>query len=117
MNVFIGKGGRRVGSRILVTRSPRPYWEERRWSSQGDSYTGDFQTRYGTWPGCAQVSPSGRLDLFIHDPPDELWEHKHGACFMKRNNGWYFVHSSTPMQDLSAAIIAVETILNEAYEK
>ena len=109
-------GLRHAGSRTLVKRIPRPYWEERGWIKDGHFYDGDFQTRYGSWPGSADVSPSGRVVLYIHHPPIQLWRHKHWPCFFRRKGGWYFVHSSTPMRDLSAGIIAVETIINEAYE-
>lgn len=115
-NVAHSSGLRRAGPKILVERIPRAYWEERGWTNQGDCYDGDFQTRFGKWPGCAAVSPSGRVEIYIHYPPTVLRHHPHWLCFFKRKGGWYFVHSTDPMEDVSAAIIAVEKIINEAYE-
>lgn len=103
-------------SRIVVQRIPRPYWEENGWTRQDGSYTGKYITRYGQWHGSIIVSPSKRIEVFIHDPPTALEKHPHWACFNKRNGGWYFIHPTEPIKDISAAILNVEKTICEAYE-
>lgn len=107
---------RRSGPRIIVNRVPRPYWEERGWRREGGVYQGLYQTRYGNWHGHITVSPSSRVEVFIHSPPVVLQHHPHWQCFNKRNDGWYFVHPATPVADVSAGIINLEKTINEAYE-
>ena len=100
----------------LVKRTPRPYWDEHGWRREGGKYSGLYQTRFGNWAGYATVSPSGRVEVFIQHPPAVLEQHPHWQCFNKRHNGWYFVHSTSPISDVSAGIINVEKTITEAYE-
>ena len=103
-----------VGGPILVQRDSRPYWQQREWVAHGWEYYGYYRTRWGSWQGKAKTSPSNRIDLFIHDPPDFLESHPHWACFRSRFGGWYFIHANEPITDLSSGILAVENILREA---
>jgi len=102
-------------SRILVQRVPRPYWEERGWRRAGRRYDGSYQTAFGSWRGYVTESPSGRVEVFILNPPHVLQNHPHWPCFNKRADGWYFIHPVTPIADVSAGIINVEKTINEAY--
>ena len=106
----------RARRRILVNRIPRPYWEESSWRKQGDNYEGDYRTRLGRWSGAITVSPSGRVEVYIHNPPAILKRHPHWKCFFPRKDGWYFVHSPDEIKDVSAAIISIERTITEAYE-
>ena len=107
---------RPTGSRILVQRNPQPYWQENGWRKQDGVYSGDFQTRFGRWPGSITVSPGRRIDVLILNPPATLENHPHWPCFRKRDGGWYFIHPVEPVKDVSAAIISVEKTINESYE-
>jgi hypothetical protein len=100
---------------IRVQRELRAYWTERGWIRKGADYTGQFQTRYGSWQGCIRESPSGRVETFIYNPPAQLRRHCHWPCFRDRGNFWYFVHPVLEVPDVSAAIIAIEQTLNEAF--
>ena len=113
----IQTSGKRRGRRsTVVKRIPRPYWEEHGWQHQGGTYQGLYQTRFGSWSGYATVSPSGRVEVFIHNPPAVLELHPHWPCFNQRNDGWYFVHPNKRIADVSSAIINVEKTITEAYE-
>jgi hypothetical protein len=101
--------------RIVVEREPRSYWEERGWRRNGRTYKGMFQTAFGNWQGCVTESPSGRVEVFIFNPPAALRNHPHWQCFNQRSDGSYFVHPTTPIPDVSAGIISVEKTINEAY--
>jgi hypothetical protein len=102
---------------MLVQRDQRPYWEQRGWTSQGGEYLGYFRTRFGSWKGKAEASPSGRIDLFIQDPPDALKGHSHWVCFRSRLGGWFFIHTNEPIEDLSSGILTIEKILTEAHSQ
>jgi hypothetical protein len=106
----------RSGSRIVVNRIPHPYWEERGWRREGRAYTGTYQTLFGSWHGYVTVSPSGRVEVFIHNPPSVLERHPHWPCFNQRSDGWFFVHPVTRVADVSAGILAVEKTIAESYE-
>jgi hypothetical protein len=103
-------------SRLLVQRAPTPYWKERGWQQRGSDFAGSFQSRYGTWPGYITVSPSGRIEVFISNPPSVLEKHPHWPCFRARENGWYFIHATKPVPDVSAGILSTERTLNEAFQ-
>jgi hypothetical protein len=75
-----------------------------------------YQTRFGNWSGYVMLSPGGRVEVFIHNPPAVLERHPHWPCFNKRSDGWYFIHPIRPIADVSAGIINVEKIITEAYE-
>jgi len=107
---------RPAGSRILVQRNPRPYWEENGWRKQEGVYTGEFITRFGRWHGSITVAPSRRIDVYIWNPPAALEKHPHWPCFRKRDDGWFFIHPVAPVTDVSAAILSVEKTINESYE-
>jgi hypothetical protein len=106
---------KRPGSRVVVNRIPIPYWKERGWKKEGGSYQGNFQTPFGQWPGYVTVSPSQRVEVFIHNPPTVLKRHSHWQCFNKRDGGWYFVHPVVRIADVSAGILGVEKTIAEAY--
>jgi hypothetical protein len=106
----------RSGSRTVVKRSPRAYWEERGWRRNGRIFEGDYQTAHGSWHGCVSESPGGRVEVFIHNPPPVLERHPHWQCFNKRNDGWFFVHPVTRVADVSAGILGLEKTITEAYE-
>jgi len=110
------QGVRRGQRSVLVNRVPRPYWEERGWQKVGGKYEGMYQTRFGHWFGYVTVSPSGRVEVFIRNPPACLEKHPHWACFNKRLDGWYFIHPIKSIADVSAGIINVEKTITEAYE-
>src|SRR6266850_144666 len=94
---------------IPVIRHPLPYWVERGWVRDGQVYTGDYQTDFGTWSGWITASAGGRVDTYIAHPPSALERHPHWPCFRKREHGWFFIHPIQDVSDVSAAILAVET--------
>lgn len=109
-----GSGSRRSPA-VVVKRDPRSYWEEHGWRHENGTYTGNFQTKFGNWRGQVSVSPGGRVEVFIHNPPEALKRHSHWQCFRPHNDGWFFVHPNSPVADVSAGIISVEKTISEAY--
>lgn len=113
LNSSTPAGGNR--QRIFVTRTPRPYWEESGWRRDSGNYIGEYRTLFGKWNGYVSVSPSGRVDVYIYEPPAALQRHPHWTCFNPFKEGWYLVHPTAPVKDVSAGIISVEKTINEAY--
>lgn len=110
---FVDPSNTRI--RTVVQRAQTPYWKERGWQQQGSDFTGRFQTQFGSWPGYIKISPSGRIEVFIANPPSKLESHPHWPCFRARENGWYFIHATTPVRDASAGILSTEKTLTEAF--
>jgi hypothetical protein len=107
---------RSAGPRIVVKRNPQPYWQETGWRRQRGNYTGEFHTRHGQWSGLVKVSPGGRIEVYILNPPAALENHPHWDCFNKRDGGWFFIHPTHSINDVSAAILNVEKTITESYE-
>ena len=101
----------------MVQRAQTPYWKERGWRQNNGGYQGHFQTPFGSWPGYATVSPGGRVEMFISNPPEALHKHPHWPCFRARSDGWFFIHPVTRVPDVSAGLLGVEKTIQEAYEK
>jgi hypothetical protein len=101
----------------VVERTELPYWQQRGWKKTHGRYSGYFRTKYGSFLGKATMSPSGRIEMFIKDPPECLSNHSHWPCFMLRERGWYFIHNNRAGHfDLSSGLLDVENILTEAYQ-
>lgn len=101
----------------VVERTELPYWQQRGWKKIRNKYSGYFRTKYGSFEGKATVSASGRMEMFIKEPPDCLSKHSHWPCFMLRERGWYFIHNNRAGHfDLSSGLLDVENILTEAYQ-
>jgi len=101
----------------VVERAELPYWQQRGWKKTHGRYYGYFRTKYGSFSGKATVSASGRMEMFIKDPPECLSKHSHWPCFMLRERGWYFIHNNRAGYfDLSSGLLDVENILTEAYQ-
>ncbi|MDD5697834.1 MAG: hypothetical protein PHH77_04380 [Victivallaceae bacterium] len=104
-----------TGSNV-VRRAETPYWEQRGWKKILGKYHGYYRTKYGSFRGEADVSSSGRIELFIFSPPDCLRKHSHWPCFMKRPNGKFFIHNNkNGIFDLSSGIMDVERIITESF--
>src|SRR5262245_33046195 len=76
----------------VIRRAERPYWQERGWVRQGNRYTGNYQTRYGSFKGTIDQMGTNSFQFFIFDPPPEMKRHSHWACFQARGGNGYQVH-------------------------
>ena len=95
------------------------YWQKKGWiKTKINVYQGEFSGGGYNLRGRAEQSPSGRLDLFMFNPPEKLLKkHPHGKCFWFKKDGWYFIHSNNEKYfDLSSAIIQIEKLLEEVGE-
>lgn len=113
---FIGQVLRGPAPKITIRRSEVPYWQERGWRQQGNTYRGTYKTPYGSFIGAIQQVRPGNFRLHIFDPPPELKTHGHWTCFQDLGNGNYRIHMSQMPRDLSSGILTVERLLSEAFE-
>ena len=104
------------GPAIPVQRRQIPYWQERGWSRQGDTYTGNYQTQYAAFWGHIQEHRGGHIDFLLYNPSAEIKRHSHWTCFQHRGNDWYLVHMGRQPKDVSSGILTIERLITEAYE-
>ncbi len=101
---------------ITVERRIRPYWEERGWTRQGNTYSGNYQTRYGAFQGWIEQDRSGRIHFYLRAPSDAIRSHGHWTCFQHRNDDWFLIHMGREAKDVSSGIMIIEQLIREAYE-
>ncbi len=75
-----------------VQRRELPYWQERGWTRDGNTDTGEYQTAYGSFRGEIEERGSNNFRFYFFDPPDALRSSSHWACFQPRGYGRYLVH-------------------------
>lgn len=115
-----------AGPARIVERDQRPLHQQKGWKEvkafgfllgNKTEYRGYYRTKLGAYKGKAYVTPSGRVEFYIENPPMyALRIHKRGPCFMKQpfDGNWFLVHKHNTYCDLGSGIITIETILYEA---
>jgi hypothetical protein len=96
---------------IQVRRRELPYWRERGWTLKGNAYEGSYQTPYGAFLGFIEDCGGGYFRFFIFDPPQEVLQGSHSACFRNIKEGWYDVHMAERPQDASSGIMTIERLM------
>ena len=112
---FVSRAVRNVGSTVSVQRRELPYWQERGWTRNGNTYTGAYQTRYSVFSGEIRQHSATDIDFFLFEPSDEIRACSHWPCFQHRGNGWYLVHMGRRPRDVSSGIMAIERLITDAY--
>lgn len=100
----------------IVQRREIPYWQERKWRRSGNTYSGTYQTRYGSFLGLIEDRGSGDLRFYLSDPPDHVRRSSHWACFQPRREKGFQVHMSTRPNDVSSGILTIERLVADAFE-
>jgi len=113
----ITKTYKRKIARVTNEITEKAYWQKNSWEKQNNEYRGYFKTKYGKWRGLIREVFAGEYVVYIHMPPSILEQSDHWECFMSKGNGLYFVHFSQKPKDVSSAIMAVEKVITEAFEK
>jgi hypothetical protein len=103
------------GPSVPIERRQIPYWQERGWNRNGNTYTGSYQTRYGAFWGEITQHSGNDIDFFLYQPSDEIRSCGHWACFQHRGNEWYLVHMGRRPRDVSSGIMVIERLITEAY--
>jgi hypothetical protein len=105
------------GPTVQVERRVLPYWQERGWSHNGNTYMGRYQTQHGAFLGEIVQHSGNRIEFFLHEPSEQIQRHSHWACFQHRGNRWYLVHMGRRPADVSSGIITIERLITEAYKR
>lgn len=105
------------GPTVQVERRVLPYWQERGWTRNGNTYTGRYQTQFASFLGQAVHHGGNHIDFYLYQPSEAIQEHSHWACFQQHGNGWYRVHMGRRPADVSSGILTIERLITEAYER
>lgn len=100
----------------VVQRQQIPYWQQRGWRRSGDTYSGTYQTRHGSFIGIVEDRGFGDIRFYLSDPPDQVRRSCHWACFQPRRSKGYQVHMSTRPADISSGILTIERLVTDAFE-
>jgi hypothetical protein len=103
-------------SPVIVKRTILPLWVIRRWKRHENVFEGYYRTPYGSFEGKIVRRHKGSFDYFLTDPPECLWAHPHGRCFIHVAGNTYRVHFQTQGDHVDAGILAIEHTLAEAHE-
>ncbi len=101
---------------VHVERRQIPYWRQRGWVRQGNSYRGNYQTGFAAFMGSVTEHAGPHFDFFLYRPSAQIRNHSHWTCFVDRGGGWYQVHMSRQPTDVGSGILAIEHLISEAYE-
>ena len=101
---------------VTVQRRQIAYWQERGWTRQGNTYTGNYQTSYAAFHGQISEHWGGHIDFLVYNPSEEIRRHSHWTCFQDRGNEWYLVHMGKQPKDVGSGIMTIERLITEAYE-
>lgn len=100
-----------------VRRIATPYWRQRGWQKTSGGYKGYYRTPYSSYEGEIRQPYLGRYQLFITNPPKKLKKHRKWICFTHKGGGRYQIHLHTQPRDVDSAILLVERMIREAFEK
>src|SRR5262245_59090189 len=95
------------------------YLKSWRWDRTATTAEGRFRTPYYAPKGRIKRYHDGTFDLFIYDPPQELWSHPRRGCFIPTHEkGEYQVNFAVPKTSLTfdACIMEVERTLVQACQ-
>lgn len=101
---------------IEIQRNSVPLHQERGWRQKGDELVGYFRTRRTAVRGRIAKPFSRSPEFFVIDPPSELLNGEHSACFSKRRKGVYAIHFNDKPVDVTAGIMSVENTIQEAFQ-
>ena len=113
------EGAQRTWLRPGVTHIRRrqlPYWQERGWHRAGDTYTGTYQTAYGSFLGRIEDRGYDQFRFYIVAPPPALQRSPHWTCFTPDGSKGYQVHMARRPKDVSSGILTIERLITEAFQ-
>ena len=108
-----------IGRHSRGTRERREisYWQERRWTRDNNTYSGNFQTPYAAFQGWIEEEQSGHINFYLQNPSAEIRRHSHWSCFQHRGDEWYLIHMARQPKDVSSGIMTIEKLIREAYQR
>lgn len=105
-----------VEVRKIVRPNPLPYHLERGWKKVGRTYQGYYRCRLGAFRGEIEERFNGTLKFFIFDPPPQVFNGSHKACFTPNGGNRYHVHFGVNTENLDSGIMAIERVLYQSLK-
>lgn len=102
---------------VPVERRQISYWQERRWTRDNNTYSGNYQTPYVAFQGWIEEEQSGHINFYLQHPSAEIRRHSHWSCFQHRGDEWYLIHMARQPKDVSSGIMTIEKLIREAYQR
>ncbi len=105
---------------VTVTPPERGAWDERGWTRTinggREIYEGYYTVATRRFRGRIEVRGNrGRnVTVYIYNPPREIKNHPHGACFQLVGDDWFMLHWARPARNVDDAILYMERVLDEA---
>jgi hypothetical protein len=113
-----------IGPSPDVEAPPRSVWDEKRWDSQTREgrriLSGSYRVRdqhRGRWReflGQVVEHEGQGIAAYIADPPPEIRQHPHGACFQLIQPPWFRLHWNRAPRSVDDALLYMERMLDEA---
>ena len=100
-----------IDVRKVVRPSSLPYHLESGWRKDGRTYQGYYRCRLGAFKGEIEERFNGDYKFFIFDPPQQILNGSHKACFTNNGGNRYHVHFGVNSENLEGGIMAVERLL------
>jgi hypothetical protein len=100
----------------VVARRQVPYWQERGWKREANTYSGKYITPYGAYTGWVTARSPQDIEFYIQHPPACILNSSHAACFLPRGEAeWFFVHMSIRPKDVSSGINTIERLIGDCF--
>ncbi len=100
-----------IDVRKVVRPNPLPYHLESGWRKDDRTYQGYYRCRLGAFRGEVEESYNGDYKFYILDPPQQILNGSHKACFTNNGGNRYHVHFGVNSENLDGGIMAVERLL------
>lgn len=97
--------------------SPLPYHLEKGWGKRGRAYHGYYRCRLGAFRGEIEERFNGEYKFYIFDPPQQVLNGFHKACFTNNGGNRYHVHFAVNAENLDSGIMAMERVLYESLNR
>jgi hypothetical protein len=98
---------------VEIRRNTIPFYEERGWRLDGDVLKGHYRTKKRSVAGAIENPFTKGSKYYIVNPPKQLLQGPHGACFTKMRDNEYSVHFSTRPKDVNTGIRTIEHLILE----
>ena len=101
----------RITHRRRIEPDARELYRILGWRGWGNVLAGRYRSSQMSFSGEARKE-DGRWEFYILNPPDQVFDSQHGACYLERGAGWYWVHFVN-RHDIDSGIAAIERHLAE----
>jgi hypothetical protein len=108
---------------VQIRPPRRGAWDERGWTIRLDRskelYEGHYQVGSRRFYGRVEKERSGKITAYIHNPPAEIRRHRHHACFQQVGvgTGWFLLHWRRAPKNVDGAILYMEQVLDESFNR